>query len=200
VRTFAGGKEKWTSLKTKLLTVARNRMKDHVDPAERQRTTGNSSEAVGRLSFGEAITTYREQLQEAAIRPNTKAFREAGLKLVLRSWENVEGLNVRRITSKMVEEWLRRFKFGLEPNSPLLLSMNTVPIESPFHSIIGNRGRWNIPLKESSDGVVPYWSTHLEAALSEEIVPANHTTAFQNPEAITEMKGILRLYLKTTAQ
>ena len=106
VRTFAGGKEKWTSLKTKLLTVARNRMKDHVDAAERQRTTGNTSEAVGRLTFGEAIATYREQLQEAAIRPNTKAFREAGLKLVLRSWENVETLNVRRITSKMVEEWL----------------------------------------------------------------------------------------------
>jgi hypothetical protein len=34
VRTFAGGKEKWTSLKTKLLTVARNRMKDHVDAAD----------------------------------------------------------------------------------------------------------------------------------------------------------------------
>jgi len=74
VRTFAGGKEKWTSLKTKLLTVARNRMKDHVDAAERQRTTGNTSEAVGRLTFGEAIMTYREQLQEVAIRPNTKAF------------------------------------------------------------------------------------------------------------------------------
>jgi triacylglycerol esterase/lipase EstA (alpha/beta hydrolase family) len=51
---------------------------------------------------------------------------------------------------------------GLEPNSPLLLSMNTVPIESPFHSIIGNSGRWNVPLKESSDGVVPYWSSHLD--------------------------------------
>jgi hypothetical protein len=47
---------------------------------------------------------------------------------------------------------------GLEPDSPLLLSMNKVPIEVPFHSIIGNRGRWNIPLKESSDGVVPYWA------------------------------------------
>ena len=118
VRTFAGGKEKWTSLKTKLLTVARNRMKDHVDAAERQRTTGNTSEAVGRLTFGEAITTYREQLQEAAIRPNTKAYREAGLKLVLRSWENVEALNVRRITSKMVEEWLRRFKATAQPYVP----------------------------------------------------------------------------------
>ena len=78
--------------------------------------------------------------------------------------------------------------------------MNTVPIEVPFHSIIGNRGRWNIPLKESSDGVVPYWSSHLDAALSEKIVPANHITAFQNPQAITEIKRILRLYLKTPAQ
>ena len=89
---------------------------------------------------------------------------------------------------------------GLEPDSPLLLSMNTVPIEAPFHSIIGNGGRRNVPLKESSDGVVPYWSSHLDGALSEKIVPAIHTTAFQNPEAITEMKRILHLHLKTSAQ
>ncbi|MGA7884023.1 MAG: hypothetical protein WCA06_20335 [Terrimicrobiaceae bacterium] len=86
---------------------------------------------------------------------------------------------------------------GLEPDSPLLLSMNTVPIESPFHSIVGNNGRWNVPLKESSDGVVPYWSAHLDAALSEKVVPAGHTTAFQNPEAITEMKRILHLHLNS---
>ena len=50
VRVFACGKEKWTSLKTKLLSVAKNRMKEHIDAAERQRTTGNSAEAVGRLN------------------------------------------------------------------------------------------------------------------------------------------------------
>ena len=75
---------------------------------------------------------------------------------------------------------------GLEPDSSLLLSMNTVPIESPLHSIIRN-GR----LKESSDGVVPYWSWHLDQALSERIVPAIHNTAF--PEAINKMKRILHL-------
>jgi pimeloyl-ACP methyl ester carboxylesterase len=89
---------------------------------------------------------------------------------------------------------------GLEPTSPLLLSMNTVPIEVPFHSIVGNNGRWNVPLKESSDGVVPYWSAHLDAALSEKVVPAGHTTAFQNPAAIAEMKRILHLYLATSGR
>jgi integrase len=118
VRVFACGNEKWTSLKTKLLSVAKNRMKEHVDAAERQRTTGNSAEAVGSLSFGEAMAHYREHLAVADIRPNTKGYREAGLKLVLRSWPGVEGLNVRRITSKMVEEWLRRFKASAVPYVP----------------------------------------------------------------------------------
>ena len=88
---------------------------------------------------------------------------------------------------------------GLGPKSPLLLSMNTVPIEVPYYSIVGNMGRWNIPLKQSSDGVVPYWSAHLDGALSETVVPAVHTTAFQNSEAIAEMKRILHHYLKTVA-
>lgn len=118
VRTFAGGKEKWTSLRTKLLAVARNRMREHVDAAERQRITGKTAEAVGKMTFGEAVATYREQLKVAVIRPNTKAYREAGLKLVLRTWKDVEALNVRRITSKMVEDWLRQFKANARPYIP----------------------------------------------------------------------------------
>lgn len=118
VRTYAGGKGNWTSLKTKLLSVAKNRMKEHVDAAERQRTTGNSVEAVGKLTFAQAMQTYRDQLARADIRPNTKAYREAGLKLVIRTWEGIEAVNVRRITSKTVEEWLRRFKANAVPYVP----------------------------------------------------------------------------------
>jgi hypothetical protein len=53
-----------------------------------------------------------------------------------------------------------------------------------------------IPLKDSSDGVVPYWSSHLAGAVSERIVPAQHVTACQNPETVEELKRILRLHLK----
>ena len=118
VRTYAGGKGNWTSLKTKLLSVAKNRMKEHVEAVERHRTTGNSVEAVGKLTFGEAIHSYRQQLAASDVRPNTKAYRESGLKLVLRSWEGVEAINVRRITSKTVEEWLRHFKATAVPFVP----------------------------------------------------------------------------------
>ena len=88
--------------------------------------------------------------------------------------------------------------WGMSPKSPLLLSLHPLPIEPPFHSIIGNRGLDQIPLKESSDGVVPYWSSHLDGAVSERIVPAQHVVACQNPETIEELKRILRLHLEVT--
>jgi len=118
VRTFAEGKEKWSSLKTTLLSVARNRMKEHLDAAERQKLTGGATAASGTLAFGGALEAYRERLRVADLRPNTKAYREAGIKLVLRSWEGIEALNVRRITSAMVESWLRRFKANAVPYVP----------------------------------------------------------------------------------
>jgi pimeloyl-ACP methyl ester carboxylesterase len=84
---------------------------------------------------------------------------------------------------------------GLEPSSPLLISMNEVPIRVPFHSIIGVAGQPKAPLEKTSDTVVPYWSSHLNAALSEKIVPYPHTAMFVKPEAIDEIKRILRLHL-----
>ena len=61
------------------------------------------------------------------------------------------------------------------------------------HSIIDDRGRGDSP--DSSDGVVPYWSSHLDEAVSEKIVPSDHG-APSNPEAIEDILRILRLHLK----
>ncbi len=66
-----------------------------------------------------------------------------------------------------------------------------------LHSVIGDRGRGDGP--ESSDGVVPYWSSHLPEAESERMVPADHGLV-RNPEAIDEVKRILELHLKTVPQ
>jgi hypothetical protein len=58
----------------------------------------------------------------------------------------------------------------------------------PYHSIIGDRGKGDTP--ESSDGVVPYWSSHLDGAASEKIVPSGHGSN-ENPEGIEEFRRIL---------
>jgi pimeloyl-ACP methyl ester carboxylesterase len=84
---------------------------------------------------------------------------------------------------------------GLSPKNPLLISMNEVPIRVPFHSIIGVAGHPKAPLEKTSDTVVPYWSSHLDAALSEKIVPYPHTAMFVKPEATDEIKRILHLHL-----
>lgn len=68
----------------------------------------------------------------------------------------------------------------------------------PYHSIIGDRGKANAREHPElgSDGFVPYWSSHLEGAQSEKIIPSNHT-GHQSPEGIAEVLRILHLHLRT---
>jgi len=81
---------------------------------------------------------------------------------------------------------------GLKPTSPALPVINSVPIGIPYHSIIGDRGKNNCPT--CSDGVVAYWSSHLDGAQSEKIVPGPHGSC-QLPQTIAELDRILRLNL-----
>jgi pimeloyl-ACP methyl ester carboxylesterase len=82
----------------------------------------------------------------------------------------------------------------LSPNDPFLKEMNTLSMAKriPYHSIIGDRGRGDTP--NSSDGVVPYWSSHLEGAESEKIVPSGHG-AEHSPEGIAEVVRILHEHI-----
>jgi pimeloyl-ACP methyl ester carboxylesterase len=81
---------------------------------------------------------------------------------------------------------------GLKPSNPALPVINNAPISVPYHSIIGDRGRGDTP--NSSDGVVAYWSSHLDGAKSELIVPGPHGSCAL-PQTIAELDRILRLNL-----
>ena len=82
----------------------------------------------------------------------------------------------------------------LSPNDAFVKAMNELQLANgiPYHSIIGDRGRGDTP--NSSDGVVPYWSSHLVGAQSENIVPSDHA-ANQNAQAISEVIRILRQHV-----
>ena len=84
---------------------------------------------------------------------------------------------------------------SLSPKSRFLNAMNTIPMTPgvPYDTIIGDRGRGDSP--NSSDGVVPYWSSHMNGAQTEDIVPSNHS-AHQNPEAIEDVLRILKAHAK----
>ncbi len=83
---------------------------------------------------------------------------------------------------------------GLSPDSPLLKALDTRPIAVPHHTIAGDRGKGNSP--NSSDGVVPYESSHLASAKSELIVPGPHGS-YGLPQTVEELRRILHLHLKT---
>jgi pimeloyl-ACP methyl ester carboxylesterase len=82
----------------------------------------------------------------------------------------------------------------LSPNDPFVKEMNALPMAKriPYHSIIGDRGRGDTP--NSSDGVVPYWSSHLDGAESEKIVPSGHG-AEHSAQGIAEVLRILHEHI-----
>jgi pimeloyl-ACP methyl ester carboxylesterase len=85
----------------------------------------------------------------------------------------------------------------LAPNNRFVKAINTIPITPgiPYHTIMGDRGKGDAP--NSSDGVVPYWSSHMEGAQSELIVPSGHP-AHQNRQAIEEVHRILKLNARSS--
>jgi pimeloyl-ACP methyl ester carboxylesterase len=88
----------------------------------------------------------------------------------------------------------------LAPNQPFVVAINKIPITRgiPYHVISGDRGKGgnkDHTKPVMSDGVVPYWSSHLDGAVSELVVPSAHG-AHHNPQAIAEVKRILKRYAK----
>ena len=81
----------------------------------------------------------------------------------------------------------------LAPDNTLLTAMERLPVapEVVCHSVIG---RWGIgPLETSSDGVVPYSSSHTDLAASEFVVRKFHECQ-DDPRTIQELRRILRLH------
>jgi pimeloyl-ACP methyl ester carboxylesterase len=85
--------------------------------------------------------------------------------------------------------------WGLKPTNPALPVINAAPISVPYHSIIGDRGKDHCP--NCTDGVVAYWSSHLDGAQSELIVPGPHGSC-ELPQTIAELDRILRLHLRSS--
>jgi pimeloyl-ACP methyl ester carboxylesterase len=88
----------------------------------------------------------------------------------------------------------------LAPNDRFVLAIQKIPITPgiPHHVICGDRGKGGNKDKTKpvmSDGAVPYWSSHMETAESELIVPSRHGV-HKHPQAIAEVERILKLNIR----
>ncbi len=107
------------------------------------------------------------------------------------------------LTDAQSTEYLNAMKEGLIQNGPsdlsykskfMIMTKDVMPSNSlKFHSIIGNITNSSDP-KVMTDGIVPYKSAHLDNPLSEEIIHGGHSIQ-ETPEAILELRRILRLHL-----
>lgn len=98
---------------------------------------------------------------------------------------------------------VKKFKQGLIYNGPadlsdkskfMLLTADIMPIKGVvFHSIMGNNTHSTVPEK-TSDGIVPYKSSHINGAISEKIIQGGHSIQ-EKPQAVFELRRILRSHL-----
>ena len=86
---------------------------------------------------------------------------------------------------------------NLSDQDPFVQESAKLPISGKvtYHSIMGNNTP-NVALESSSDGVVPYASAKLDGAASELVVQSWHSVQ-ETPEAIVEIRRILREHLHT---
>ena len=83
---------------------------------------------------------------------------------------------------------------SLRPDNPVLPAILELPVRKGvvMHSIIAQKNPGQ-PLEESSDGVVPYRSSHLEEAATEKIITnADHKNVVNDPRCVEEILRILR--------
>ncbi|WP_312708799.1 alpha/beta hydrolase [Stenotrophomonas sp.] len=80
---------------------------------------------------------------------------------------------------------------NLKASDPFVKAAAQLPIEAglKYHSIIAQR-KPELPLQQSDDGLVPYWSAHLPGALSEKVIISGHSVQ-ETPQAVLEVRRIL---------
>jgi len=85
---------------------------------------------------------------------------------------------------------------NLKASDPFIRASAALPLAPGlrYHSIIARR-KAEGSLAESDDGLVPYWSAHLDGALSEKVVVSGHSVQ-ETPEAVLEVRRILRQDLR----
>ena len=81
---------------------------------------------------------------------------------------------------------------NLKSDDPFVKAAATLPIQPglKYHSIIAQR-RPGVPMQQGDDGLVPYWSAHLDGALSEDVIISGHSVQ-ETPQAVLEVRRILR--------
>ena len=111
------GKLIWKSLKTDRISVAKLRLSDF-HKEERQRAAAHTAVARGKMTFGDALQTYRERLKgDQSLKDRSKTYREERIAALLKSWPELEQTDVAQISKADCLAWAGRFGQKASPSA-----------------------------------------------------------------------------------
>jgi integrase len=103
------GKLIWKTLKTDRISVAKLRLSDF-HKEERHRADAHKAVARGKMTFGQALETYRERLKgDQSLKDRSKTYREERIAALLKSWPELEQTDVAQISKGDCLSWTARF-------------------------------------------------------------------------------------------
>lgn len=120
------------------------------------------------------VPSYWSQISSGIVTQGSYALTPLGLEFVRDRITSIEQLSYKaRITSELLDK-------------PLNPSVT-------YHSIIANSSGPRVPLGQSSDGIVAYYSSHLKGVFSEAVIPGSDHGVHRSDGGIEEIIRILQL-------
>lgn len=108
-RAKVGGKLIRRSLKTDKLSVAQLRLGDLMKE-ERVRVEARVEAGKGRMTFGDALRIYRNQLEaNASLKPSAKLYRRKCIEALLRTWPGLAEKDLRKVSERDCRQWAGEF-------------------------------------------------------------------------------------------
>jgi len=116
-RLRIGGKLIRRSLKTNKLAVAKLRLAD-LEKVERQRIEVQGAAISGNMKFGDALAIFRNHLKnDPSLKPRSKVYREERIAALLKSWQGLEQMEVRKISKHDCMAWAAAFAEKASPSN-----------------------------------------------------------------------------------
>ena len=116
-RLKVAGKLIRQSLKTDRITVAKSRLAD-LEGRERKTAQNRQEIAKGKMTFGDALTIYRERIKgDAGLKPRTKSYYEERIRTLLKSWTDLERMDIRKLSETDCKSWSAKFSATISPTA-----------------------------------------------------------------------------------
>jgi integrase len=113
-RYRVAGKPTWKSLRTKLKSVAVNRLRERLGEVKRVAVAASADDA--RMSFGQVMDLVEaEEESTTRLKPRTKKYYRECRDLIKRTWEGVGDLVIRKVPAAEFVRWANRLEAKYSP-------------------------------------------------------------------------------------